>query len=318
MSNVVNNQEYYDFFNLNSYIEKSKIKGLDMSSIRYLKDYVNTFISMFKYKNLPNKKMKSRIVETALCFNNHLCWYENTVYNDGIICRYVPEGQFDEYWQPLTVTLITLSGKTIGTNIKFEDIVVMRDNSMDIIPFIVLNAYINEIKNIENTLHKNIKQAKMPSFFTGDKNMVATFNKIIEKCEKDDVFAITSKEVAQAFNQYDIHFPIESQALIEIMKNYMNWTDNSMGIYASSTQKKERLLAGEVESQNDKVDTIYQDRLSNRRTWIDDVNEKFHHNIELVESYKQYTQDHIKLSEQYNIAMNKDLGKVEGDSNDTV
>lgn len=295
---VVNNMDFYNFFNINSYLDQMKLKGWTQD-IRYIKDYVNTKISMFTYKNLP-KGLTSRIIETALCFNNNLCFYKSVLDDTPILCRYLPLGEFDYYWRPTKVQVLALNGKILANKVKFEDIILVRDNTMDIIPFITLTEYISKIKLIETTLMKNIKQARMPSFFTGEKSLVATFNKIIEKCEKDDVFAMVDKDtVGEAFKQFEIHFPIESEQLIEIMKNYMNWINNSMGIYSGASQKRERLLVGEVSSQNDYTDNIYQDELNNRKEFVEQLNEKFDYKIELVESYKEYTEQKLKLSESY-------------------
>ena len=313
---VVNNMDFYNFFNINSYLDQMKLKGWTQD-IRYIKDYVNTKISMFSYKNLPNG-LTSKIIETALCFNNNLCFYKRAIDKEPILCRYLPLGTFDYYWRPTEVQVMALNGKMLAEKVKFEDIILVRDNTMDIIPFITLTEYISKIKLIETTLMKNIRQARMPSFFTGKKELVATFNKIIEKCEKDDIFAIVDKDtMSEAFKQFELHFPIESEQLIEIMKNYMNWINNSMGIYSGASQKRERLLVGEVSSQNDYSDNIYQDEKNNRVEWIEQLNSKYNYNVELVESYKEYTEEKIKMSENYLIQTQgnpNNVGGVEDDN----
>ena len=309
MSKPTNNMDYYNFFNLQSYLDQCKIKGFGFS-FRYLKDYVNTKISMFKYKNLP-KGLTSRIVETALCFNNFLCLYKNSIYPEGLLCRWLPCGELDEYWRPTKVNLITLTGKPVANDVDFDDIVWLHDNSMDIIPFITITEYISKINEIETTLNKNIKQARVPAFFTGSKEQKAQFEKLYAKAESNDAFTIADPKVAEAMKQYNFNFAIPPKDLVEIMKNYMNWTIQSFGVYGGSSQKAERMLVREVQSQTDYADTIYQDEKDCRADWIKEANEKFNWNIELVEAYKEYTLDSIKLSQAYAVATIQNQGKFE-------
>ena len=306
-----NNMEYYDFFNLNNYIDKCKIKGFGMS-FRYLKDYINTKISMFKYENLPDG-LTSRILETILCFNNFVCFYKNTLYPNGIVCRFLPVGEFDEYWRPTKIDLITLTGKPVANNVDYKDVVVLHDNSMDIIPFITISEYINKINLIETTLAKNIKQARIPTFLTGSKEQVKQFMKIIADAESNDPFAIADPKTADAMKQYDIKFAIPVKDTLEVMKNYMNWTVQSFGVYAGSTQKAERMLVSEVQSQTDYSDMIYQDEKDCREEFIKEINEKFGLNIKLVESYREYTMESIKLSQSYAVATIQNQGKFNPD-----
>lgn len=310
MSKPTNNQEIFNFYNPDVLFDMLKVKGFGMD-FRYIKDYINTKISMFKYKNLP-KGLTSRILETALCMKSYLCFYQNSIYPEGILCQYRPVGDYDEYWRPKTVELVTFTNKPIAT-VKFEDIVPVRDNTMGIIPIITICQYIDKISYCETTLMKNVKQARIPAMFTGSKEQVATFNKMIQKAETNDAFAIGDKQMSEAMAQYNFQFPIQPESEIEIMKNYMNWCVQSFGIYAGSSQKRERMLTGEVQSQNDFVDMIYQDELDNRKEFIELCNEKFGWNIELVESYKEYTEEHIRLSQAYAVATIQNQGNYKPD-----
>lgn len=306
MNKPTNDWNTFNFYNPNVMFDMLKLKGFGMD-FRYVKDFINTKISMFKYKNLP-KGLTSRILETAICMKPYLCFYKNVIYPEGILCQFKPTGEYNEYWLPTEVDLITFTNKPIG-RVKWEEIVPVRDNSMEILPIITICQYIDKITFAEATLTKNIKQARIPAIFTGSKEQVATFNRMIQKGESDDAFAIADKTAADAMAQYNFTFPIQPESTIEIMKNYMNWCVASFGIYGSGSQKRERMLTGEVQSQNDFVDCIYQDELDNRKEFIQLCNEKFGWKIEIIESYKEYTEEHIKLSQAYAVATIQNQGK---------
>lgn len=292
MGKPTNNMDIFNWFNPNVLQDMLKTKGLNFVDFRFIKDFINTKIGMFGYEGLIDG-LTDEIIESALCFNNKLCFIKDEILG-LVLCRYIPNGDYNIYWKPKTVNLIALNGVDLGVR-NYDDIVICRDNTMDIIPYITLIAYINKIQDIENTLFQNINLAKIPAFFTGDKKTVASFNKIIEKSFNHDSFAIVDSEISDALQQYDIHFAISPEELLEIMKNYMNLCMQSFGVYGIASQKRERLLSTEVQSQNDFVDMIYQDMKNNRIRFIKEIKEKFNIDIKLVESYKQYKEEEIEL-----------------------
>lgn len=287
------NNESYIWYNMQSYFNKEKHK-LDTRTLRWLKKLVNTKVEMFSYKNLP-KDLTPQILETALLFMNNLCFYKSKLY--GLcLCRYRYGSDFDLYWKPKKVELLTLSGYTIESNVNYEDIILVRDNKMDIIPFITIMSYINDICSIENTLFSNMEILKLPWLFTGDKNQVATYKSLIQKATGFEPFAISGKNnTIQVTNDLkDLKFPVQPETYKELIEFYKNEAMASVGIY-SANEKKERIISSEIETTNEVVDFIYEGMKNERLEFIKLVNEKYGTNIELVESYKQFMDSDIEL-----------------------
>lgn len=307
MAKPTNNMEIYNFYNMNSALDMAKTKGFNIYELRYIKDFVSVKIGMFDYKNLPDD-LTGEIIETALTFNNKLCFYKSPALNELILCRYVPNGEFNYYWKPKTVRLLALNGYTIAENVPYNDIILARDNIMDITPFITLCEYISKMQNIELTLMKMVEVLKLPLVFKGDKNSVTSFNKLIEDTLKFKPFAIADKSLTQdGYETFDINFPSSLEEILSIYKNYRNMTLQSYGIYGIETQKRERLLVGEVESQNDYIDFIYQDMKDQREKFVKEINDKYGYKIELVETYVKYKEDDLDLQ----VEKTKELSKAE-------
>lgn len=292
MSNPTNNFAIYDYYNLSSYIKQRNIKN--PINFRYLHDIVNTKIAMFGYENLPGD-LTDEIMETAICFNNKLCFYKSSVYG-VILCRYLPLGDYDIYWKPKKVQILALNGLTIADNVDYKDIVLVRDNTMDIIPFIYINEYIEKLVECESTLMKNVKLLQLPAVFTGNKQLLTTFNQLIKKTLEIDPFTVADKQVVENFKQFDIKLGATLEEQLSLYKNWKNMCLESVGIYGVETQKRERLLVREIQSQTEYIDFMYQQLKNERERAIKEANAKWGSNMKLVEIYKQYRTEEINLT----------------------
>ena len=302
----VNNMSYYDFVNPQFIFDKEKLNG-EIMDIRYLKDIVNTNTAMFDYDNLPNNqkdsKLTSSIIEQALTFRNRLCIYNSPVLGTDLF-TYVPSNTFDTHMKPISVDIVAFNGVTVATNVQYNDIVIVKDNTLDIPPIFTIMRYVKHMEIMETTIDRQMIWLRLPACFTApDKNMVASFNKLIQKAlglnADDNSIAIVDDTLAKGFSQYDIKFPVSPADIIEMYKNYKNFTLESIGIKGSQTQKKERLLVGEVQSTSDFVNTIYDDRLQCRKNWIEECNKKFNTNIVLIERYKDRVREENKLNAEF-------------------
>ena len=302
----------YDYANLSQLMKRL---GLDNRYIKfkYLKGLVNTKISMFKYKGLP-ENLTSEILETALMFNNHLCFYKSETLG-LILCRWFPTGDFDMYWKPTYVDLLALNGKSVATHVEWKDIVLVRDNECDIIPFLWILEFIEVLEKTEDTLMKNIILIQLPTVFTGKKEQINTFKQLIKKTLNIDPFAIADKETIETLKQFDIQLPVKLDEILSIYKNYKNMCLESEGIYGTETQKRERLLVGEVQSQTEYVGYIYQGFKQMRKQMLEEVKEKFGDEIELVESYVEFMEQDIEIQNQYNERNTAPNSQESGDDN---
>lgn len=303
MSKPVNNMSYYDFKNPQFVMDKMKLLRDDsLMDLRYIKDIVNTNTSMFGYEDLPISKMSSElttaVIEQALTFRCHLCLYNSAVYGINLF-YYIPDNNYDIHMKPKTVSIQAFNGVTVATNVPFDDIVLVKDNTMDIPPIVTIREYVKHMEIMETTIDKQMVLLRLPAVFSvPEKNMVGSFNKVIQKVtgnEIEEAIALVDETIAKGFTQYDIKFPVSPIDILEMYKNYKNLTLESIGISGANTQKRERLLVGEVQSQGDFVGTIYDDRKCCRELWVKEANEKFGCNIKLIERYKDRVEEEAEL-----------------------
>lgn len=304
-----NDMSMYDFYNPNHALKEAMHQcDFPLEGLRYLKDFVNTAVSMFEEEDLP-KGYTTRLVEMALLFNNRLCWYPHKVLGT-ILCRYIPDNDYDIKMLPKTVTLEGLNGVTIETGVPYGDIILCTDNTMDIIPIFTIMEYIKKMLEIERTLGIQLKWLRLPAMWSvPNKDAVTEIKKILGKDDTFEAFAVVDESINAQLRQNDIKLATDPQSLIELYKNYKNWCTESYGISGSATQKKERLLVGEVASQSDYSDTIYDDRKRCRELWISELRTKCNEKTKLVERYEMRRKQELEyLTEQ--------AQKIRGGGND--
>lgn len=280
-------QWYYDFMNMNSALSQALIKNGYISSLHYVKDFASLSVSAFKYKNierLPN--LTSEILECAIMFNYCLCFYKSESLG-WILCRYIYSGQYNEYLRPVKVNLIALNGKSIATDVPYEDIILVKDNSMDVIPFVCMMEYVQKIDMIDTYTLRMCNVASLPIAITGNKRATNNANQTAKKLFGRDAFIIGDDTITDTVKSFNIDLPVNPLDLYELKTKYRNELLASIGIY-SVEEKKERKIVSEVASQNNYVDGIYQDKINQRKRMIDELNAKDSSlGIELIESRQE-------------------------------
>ena len=289
MINVKTNKDvariYYDFMNQQQLLDRLKVNGLGIS-FKNLINFLETRIAQFSYEGLE-ENLPSYVLRTALMFNNKLCFYNSKTFGI-VLCRYLPLGEYDFYWRPTKVQLLALNGTMIANKVDFKDIVLVKDNKLDIPPFLWLMEYFSELHNVENTLNKVLDVLKLPCTFVGNEKTVTSFKTLVKKALNFEPFAVVDKQAVDAFNQFNIDMPVKLDEYISVYKNYKNMALESIGISGTETQKRERLLVGEVESQSEYKNLTYTDFKREQNKWIDACNKKFGTKFKLVETLVEY------------------------------
>lgn len=302
----MNESWYYDFMNLNEAVKRELIKGgLPWLQFRYVKDMINTKVAMFEYEgNLPDK-LTSQIIETALMFKPHLCFYRCP--GIGVVLgSYVPCSTYNYYWKPDRVNVLGLNGITLATEVPFEDIVLVRDNKMDITPFLVISEYITKISDIEDKLFKIMNLASLPAVLTGNKKQANALRATATRLGYKDPFIVGDDNVIDSVKSFDIDLKITPIDIYTIKRKYMNECLASLGIYAPE-EKGERLLVDEIAAQNDYTDFIYTEAKNERTRFVKECNEKFGTDIVLKETYMINFKQNVE--EQRELAKAAEAGK---------
>lgn len=286
------NAWYYAWSNPNSALSMALHKeGLGFG-IRYLKDILSVKVSMFRYKNIekiPN--LTSEILETAITFGWCLCFYESGA---GLgLYRFVPQGELNPYLKPTTVNIEALNGSPIAQNVPYDDIILVRDNSIGIAPFVCMVEYIRQIDRIDNTIFRVLNTLSLPIVIAGNKKLTGQLKETAKKLGSSDPYIVGDDNLVDQVKMFNIDMPINPADVYLLKTKYKNELLTSIGIY-SVEEKRERKIVSEVASQNDYTDHVYNDMLMQRKEFVSKLNSKYGLNIELVESYKETVKETVR------------------------
>jgi len=295
MSNDSGSTAYFKLNNLSTTLKKGLLDcGIDELDFRFLKDIISLKVSMFEYENLPNTINPDSFVEENLMFSNNLCFFNIPALGGVCLCRWSARGlNFND--RPKFVNLKSLKGDLLLENIPFNELVLLKDNALDIPPIISILEYLTKIKEVESVIERNLTLLNLPILFTGDKKLIASVQQIFKKSfglKKDEnVFAFADQTVRNSFQPFNISLPVSPDVLYNLKDKYKNECLNSIGIFNTGSIKSERVQTFEVESSNDYVNFIYQSMVELRKNAIKKCNAKFGTNIKLIEVYKKIEQE---------------------------
>ena len=286
---------YYDFMNINDAVNKCLVKGLLPYELHFLKEAVSTKMSMFRYKNIERiKGLTSEILEGALMFSNNLCFYNSKSLGGIVLCKFVTNGIFNLYMRPTTVNLMTLNGNTIAYDVPYEDIILVRDNTMDVIPILTINEYINKIQKVEDSIFKVLDIVSLPLVVAGNRKITNQLKAIMKNLSGKEPMIAGDDQLVDMIKAFNVDVPVNPMDIYDVKTKYRNELLASLGIYTAE-EKRERIISAELSVQNESVDFIYNDMKLQREQFINLLNKLDPSlDIQLVESYNVNIEQNIK------------------------
>lgn len=282
---------YYDFLYPEHAARISVLQGkLGMPDFRYIDDVIGTRISMFRYDYLP-EGLTSEVYEACLMFRSHLCFVFVEGLGKHVLAYYTPIGPLDEYFRPKFVNCKTISGDTDLGVYAWKDIILARDNPLDIPKILPIISYLERIVELENDLMVLCDHASLPLVLTGNKKQANALRQQAKEFGHKHSFIVGDDMVSNNVESYDIKLTINPLDIYDLKNKYKNELLSSLGIY-SVEQKRERIVTQELVNQNDFSDFVYWKGLNCRKATINALNAKGE-KIAMYETYEENYQSSI-------------------------
>lgn len=231
----------------------------------------NLALNVFKWEGLP-EGLKQEYIEMALYTHGQALFFKDVML--GFMClQCLPDGQVNVYGEPVNYRAI---GFNYTEPYNIDNSVRMKNNLALISTHDYIMIFANKLYEIERTLDVNIKAQKTPYIIRcSDKNLL-TFKNIFAQVDGN----VPAIYVDKMLNIDDIGV-IETQApyIADKVSTYkhevMDDINTFLGINNSNTQKKERLITDEVNSNNEMISMSVDYLLEERKKACEAINKMF-------------------------------------------
>lgn len=237
--------------------------------------------SLFTWKNLDNYAGygASRFLEQSLYDFGRACFIQDNELG-YMALRVNPSDKLNIYELPVRVTAWSI-GYT--KDFDFDDVVYIMNNELQLPTSNTLRLMAYRLYETERTIDVNLNAMKTPVLIEGDTKTILTLKNIYMQYSGNIPFIFGNK-------QYDISnrlnvLKTDAPYLIDKLELHKHeiWNEamTYLGIDNANTDKKERLITDEVQSNNELINYYLNCFYKTRKKACDDINDKYGLDIEI-------------------------------------
>jgi len=277
-------------------------------------DYIDRLkliaISLFTWKGLDEVAGRgaSRFMELALYENGRACLIKDKT-KGFIVLRANPSDKYNIYNLPTKIQAWSI-GYT-KNNIDFDDCVFVMNNELMKPTFETLHLMSYRLYETERTIDTNLIAMKTPILIEGDTKTILTLKNVYMQYSGNVPFVFGNKQfdISNKLNVLKTDAPYLIDKL-ELHKHEI-WDEcmTYLGINNANTDKKERLITDEVNSNNDLINYYLNCFYKTRKQACDLMKEKYGIDVEI-----ELNKDVLELlNKNKNVIMNYENRGVENE-----
>lgn len=285
-----------------------KIKETDLAMIINNQTYINYLdrlkliaCSLFTWEGLDEVAGfgASRFLEMSLYENGRACFVKDK--DLGYLALKVnPSDKLNVYNLPEKVLAWSIG---YNKNYKFDDVVYIMNNLLELPTSTTINLFAYRLYETERTIDTNLIAQKTPVLIEGDTKTILTLKNTYMTFAGNTPFIFGNKDynINQKLNALKTDAPYLIDKL-EIHKHEI-WNEalTFLGIDNANTDKKERLITDEVESNNELINYYLNCFYKTRKQACDMINEKYGLNIKI-----KLNKDVLELLKEEDLIFNLD------------
>ena len=270
--------------------------------------------SIFTWKGLDDIAGfgASRFLEQSLFRFGKACFVKDEELG-YMVTNVNPSGKLNNYYLPVRVEAFAPG---YNKQYAFDDVVYIMNNELQKPTSSTIALFSNRLYNIERTMDVNLNAQKTPVLIEGDKNSLLTLKNLYMQYDGNVpvIYANKTYDISTKLNVLKTDSPYVVDKL-EIHKHEL-WNDalTFLGINNANTDKKERLIVSEAESNNDLINYYLNCFYKTRKQACDLINERYGLNIEI-----ELNKEVIKLlNENKNDIIESEYNIEEGETDGTL
>lgn len=264
--------------------------------------------ALFDWSDLPNN-MDERWIEKYL-FGSGKCIFFKDPTLGFMVAGLGEEGGLNCYGDPTSVYPVAENYVYSGPKlINGENCYIIRNNDLMLPTFPTIRHYSFKLTNIDRAIDVNIEAIKTPTIVQcSDKQKLSLKNAINQRKDNEPViWADDKSEINGMVTILKTDAPVVFDKLQTQKHMILNEVFTDLGINNANMDKRERMVANEVEANNEQVKASEDVMLKAREQACKEINRIFNLNI----SVKRRDLDKIPEYEEINKDINEDKDGVE-------
>lgn len=236
--------------------------------------------SLFKWENLPNN-MDERWIEKYLFSSGKCIFYKDP--NMGfMVAGFGQQGSINCYGDPTSVYPVADNYVYNGPElINGENCYVIRNNDLMLPNFPVIRKYAFDLTNIDRAISVNVEAIKTPIIVRcSNKQKLSLKNAINQRRDNEPViWTSDTANIGDMVDTLNTNAPVVFPQLQTQKHMILNEVFTDLGINNANMDKRERMVANEVEANNEQVKASEDVMLKAREQACKEINRIFGTNI---------------------------------------
>ena len=251
--------------------------------------YWNMAINVFKWSGLP-EGIEERYIEKTLFDRGQMLFFRDP--QKSYMALPCGNGHMlDVYGEPLTYRA---EGLNYNKEYKRKDCVLIENNKLRTPTSDTLFFFVRKLYEAERAMDVNLQTSKMPWVIVCDEKKLLTYKEVFRKIDDNEPAIFGASGLSLDAIQV---LPTRGEFIGNDLMDFSHGVENKLltflGVDNLPVDKKERLVTGEVESNDQQVETNADLMLEARQRACEKINEMFGLNVsvELRHKPKEVEQD---------------------------
>lgn len=261
-------------------------------------NYKDIAMKIYVWKNLPNESMTSDIIERFLYEVGCVVYFDNDIYGN-LVLPPVAFTNLNVYGIPQVYGAQGVNGEYFsGLN---GDNSVLIKNTPNYVPTrLYIDMLCESLADVIQARKVNVNATKTPFVIEGEEQEVLSMKNLYEQISGNKAVIYKNKTKAQtslSLNVLKTDAPYTADKLTALKNALECDALTYLGLNNNNIEKKERLVAGEVEANNEVIENYLFMRLKERKDAVEKINKLFDTNIE-VDINREFVSQFIDLKEE--------------------
>lgn len=255
--------------------------------------------TMFEWTGFP-ESINTRYLEKMLYYYGSCCFYDDDTFG-LMVAKCNTCNIMNIYDEPTEVTTISADPLYKPQTLKINKNCVLIRNNVEMIPTdYTIQVFASRLYNCQRAIDVNTNQQKFPFIFLCDKNELMTFKKIFEDMENNEMAIYAEKNLnIEGIKALQTGVPFVVDKLTQQKHEIWNECMSFLGLNNANTDKKERLITDEVNSNNELIEMMYEVMLNQRKLACKEINKMFgeKHNFKCDVNLRTFKPDRLTEEE---------------------